>query len=117
MQLALIRTAAIAAALALSFTVAMAADTTPQAPAAPAAKAKPAEKGAKAKSAKAAERPVDINRASKAQLMKLPGIDDALAAKIVEGRPYRTKAELVTRSVIPAGTYEGLKRNIVAKPR
>ncbi len=60
--------------------------------------------------------PVDINSASRAQLKTLPGIDDAAAGKIVAGRPYLSKAELVSAKAIPAGTYLSIKRLIVAKP-
>jgi len=62
----------------------------------------------------AAIRPVDINSASRAQLMKLPGVDDALAAKIIANRPYLTKAELVTKQVMPKGPFLALKNRIVA---
>lgn len=59
-------------------------------------------------------RPVDINSASRTQLKTLPGIGDAEAAKIIEGRPYRSKADLATRNVIPLGTFLSLKGRIIA---
>lgn len=71
-------------------------------------------KDAKAKGAAAKIKPVDINSASKAELKKLPGIDDAKADKIIAGRPYLSKAHLVTRNVIPHGIYEQIKRQIIA---
>ncbi|MCX7171645.1 MAG: helix-hairpin-helix domain-containing protein, partial [Proteobacteria bacterium] len=58
---------------------------------------------------------VDINGASAEQLKTLPGVSDAEAAKIIAGRPYATKAHLVTRNIIPVGTYEGLKKQVIAK--
>jgi competence protein ComEA len=57
---------------------------------------------------------VDINSASAAELDKLRGIDDALAKKIIEGRPYRTKRDLVTRKLIPQATYDQIKDKIIA---
>ena len=57
---------------------------------------------------------VDINGASKEELKKLPGVTEALAGKIIMGRPYRTKAHLVTHDVLPYAVYEGIKRRIVA---
>lgn len=57
---------------------------------------------------------VDINHASRAQLKTLPGIGDAEAERIVAGRPYLTKAELVTRQVLPAGVYQALRHRMVA---
>jgi DNA uptake protein ComE-like DNA-binding protein len=76
-------------------------------------KAKPVKKSAKAT---AAPKIVDINSASKAELMKLPGIGTAEADKIIAGRPYLTKAHLVTHQVLPAWIYEGIKGQIMAKP-
>lgn len=65
----------------------------------------------------AAVKLVDINSASKAELKTLPGIDDALANKIIAGRPYLSKAFLVTRNIVPAGAYETIKRQIIAKQK
>lgn len=67
------------------------------------------------KSASVAAKPVDINKASAKDLMKLAGVGEAEAAKIVAGRPYASKAELVTRGVLDASLYSGIKQSIVAK--
>ena len=64
--------------------------------------------------AKPAIAQVDINRASKDDLKKLPGITDALAEKIIAGRPYLTKSRLVTQKVIPEGTYMAIKDQVMA---
>jgi DNA uptake protein ComE-like DNA-binding protein len=69
--------------------------------------------GAKAP-AKAAAPLVDINSASRERLKALPGIDDASAARIVAGRPWLSKAELVTEKAIPAGVYQSIRKSIVA---
>lgn len=58
---------------------------------------------------------VDINRASLAELRKLPGITDAWAAAIVAKRPYHSKAELITKQVLPEVTYQGIRKLIAAK--
>lgn len=58
---------------------------------------------------------IDINGASPARLKTLPGIDDEKAARIVAGRPYGSKAWLLTRGVIDAGTYGAIKNRIEAK--
>jgi competence protein ComEA len=71
-------------------------------------------KSAMAKDAKAKIKPVDINSASKAELKKLRDIDDARADAIISGRPYLSKAHLVTRKIIPHGIYEEIKNQIVA---
>jgi len=57
---------------------------------------------------------VDINSASAKELKTLPGVDDALAKKIIANRPYYTKAELVTKGVMPEGPYLSLKGKVVA---
>ena len=57
---------------------------------------------------------VDINSAGKQELKTLQGIGDTEADKIIAGRPYLSKAHLVTRKVIPHGIYEQNKRQIVA---
>ena len=50
-------------------------------------------------------------------LKTLPGIGDAYAKKIVEGRPYARKDDLPKRNVLPQGTYDKIKDQIVAKQK
>ena len=70
-----------------------------------------------ATAAQAAPKPlIDINSASRAELKTLPGIGDAQAERIVKGRPYLSKTDLVAAKAIPAGTYLQIKRSIIAKP-
>lgn len=70
----------------------------------------PANKPAQA----VAVKPVDINSADRAELKTLPGVGDAEAGRIITARPYLSKAELVTKKVMPTGPYLSLKDRVVA---
>lgn len=68
-----------------------------------------------AQTAKSAMGKLDINTATVDQLKELPGIGDAYSKKIVDGRPYRTKLDLVHKKIIPQATYDKIKDLIIAK--
>lgn len=98
MKRGIIQTALIAAALLLSAGMCAAAES-------------------KAGKATAPDNPMDINSASKAQLKKIPGINDAVADKIIAGRPYLSKANLVTRNIISGAHYAQIKDLIIARQK
>jgi len=58
---------------------------------------------------------VDINTATEAQLKAIPGVGDTYAKKIMEGRPYAKKDQLVSKKILPKGVYDKIKDKIVAK--
>ncbi|MCX7140850.1 MAG: helix-hairpin-helix domain-containing protein [Proteobacteria bacterium] len=88
------------------------------------AKAQETKADAGAKAAKSAASPakpnaprklVDLNSATKAELMKVPGIRSDEADKIIAQRPFKTKAHLVTHDIISLGQYGLIKDQVIAR--
>ena len=78
---------------------------------------KAADKATQVKKPVTPDNPVDINSASKAQLKQIPGITDALADKVIAGRPYLSKAHLVTHKIISGAQYAQIKDLIIARQK
>ncbi len=106
---------AVVALLAFAFAFAVAQDqtATPKSHSkmshAASAKTNKAETGAKQVSGK-----LDINSASQEDLERLPGIGPATAQKIIAGRPYRAKSDLVKNKIVSQSEYAKIKTDIVA---
>ncbi len=106
------------AAAIISLSISLAGFAADKAPGAKPAKATEAAKPAPAGKASAAapkDALVDINIASEADLKALPGIGDAYSKKIIAGRPYTKKDQLLSKKVLPKATYDKVKDKIIAK--
>jgi len=58
---------------------------------------------------------VDLNTATAAELKGLPGVSDTDSTKIIQGRPYADKTQLVSRHVVSEATYDKIKDHVIAK--
>jgi len=60
---------------------------------------------------------IDINSATKEELAKLPGIDEAYSQKIIDGRPYKGKNELESKKILPKSVYDKIAPLIIARQK
>ena len=59
--------------------------------------------------------PVDLNTASEKQLTELSGITARDARRIIAGRPYADKRDLVTKRILPKSSYEKIENQVAVK--
>lgn len=59
-----------------------------------------------------AQDPLDLNKATREQLVAHPGIGQAFADKIIAARPFKMRSELVARGIMPATQYLKIKKGL-----
>jgi len=91
--------------------------TSPSSTMAPAVPSTPKDSSSDARTTTAAPKAdmVDINSATAAELKMLPGVSENDAIKIIHGRPYADKSQLVSKKVVSEPTYEKIKDHVVAR--
>jgi competence protein ComEA len=118
----------VAALLTLPLLAAAQGESAPATPAKPATEAKSAQPGMHATEAKtttsashsssahhSTSTKVDLNSASREQLIKLPGIGEATADKIIAARPFKSKNELVSKKLLSEAEYNKISAHVIAK--
>ena len=83
-------------------------------PAKPAAKATTTSSTHHHKSSTKSTAKVDINSASKEDLMKVPGITEDSAEKIIAGRPFKSKSELESKGIVTKAEYQKMSAHVIA---
>ena len=61
------------------------------------------------------DKPLDLNTATKAQLLSLPGVTAAEADRVIAGRPYNDPSEVVKRRIMPKTEYDKIADRVTAK--
>ena len=61
------------------------------------------------------DKPLDVNHATKAQLESLPGVNAAIADRIIAGRPYAKPDDLLSRGVVSRRQYARISASVTAK--
>jgi DNA uptake protein ComE-like DNA-binding protein len=58
---------------------------------------------------------VDLNSASEIELLDLPGINRPAARRIIAGRPYRDKHDLLDKNILSGAEYQRIRDQVTAK--
>jgi len=61
------------------------------------------------------DKPLDLNTATKEQLLSLPGVTGPEANRVIAGRPYAAPGDVVTRRIMPKTEYDKIADRVTAK--
>lgn len=61
------------------------------------------------------DKPLDLNTATKEELLSLPGMTAAEADRVIAGRPYGEPGEVVTRRIMSKTEYDNIADRVTAK--
>ena len=61
------------------------------------------------------DKPLDLNTASRDQLMSLPGMSASEADRVIAGRPYNDSVDVETRHIVPKAEYDRIADQITAR--
>ncbi|MDZ4864198.1 MAG: helix-hairpin-helix domain-containing protein [Gemmatimonadota bacterium] len=110
-----ISTLAMLGMLATSGLAAQAAPTTTKPAASQQVTAKPVAAPAASMATKPAHELLNLNTATRDQLVTLPGVGESYADAIIKARPFKSKSELVSRKVLPEAAYKKFESMVIAK--
>jgi competence protein ComEA len=77
----------------------------------------PPEKEANQPAQKTRDKLLDLNTATREQLIALPSVGEAYADKVIAGRPYKMKSELVSRKIVPPAKYKKFSAKVIARKK
>lgn len=60
------------------------------------------------------EKTININKASREDLLTLPGLTDRQADRIIAGRPFTNAHDLVTRRMMSDAQYDKIRDRVIA---
>jgi len=61
------------------------------------------------------DKPLNLNTATREELITLPGVTGAEADRVIAGRPFDDPGQLVTRHILPQSKYDKIADRLTTK--